>query len=276
MTTITALPPAPSRANPATFADLADTFVAALPAFGTEANAVAGEVNTNANTATTKAAESLASANAAAISASNALTSENNAETAATEAAALTESYQGALASDPTLDKHSNALTAGDWYINTNSGFIRAYNGSTWVNGVAALTGVSSLNGLTGDLTGFTTNTGTSTLSNKTLTTPVIDAGYTEQVFSVTGSTPALAATNGGIQTWTLAANSTPTDSISNGQSIILGITASTYTVTWPAGTTWSKVGGSGTAPTLTSTGINWLVLWKVAGVLRASFLGTA
>lgn len=55
MTTITALPPAPDRSDPANFADKADAFVAALPAFGTEANALAGEVNTNASTATTQA-----------------------------------------------------------------------------------------------------------------------------------------------------------------------------------------------------------------------------
>jgi hypothetical protein len=43
---ITALPPAPSRTlRPADFANQADTFLAALPAFGTEANALAEEVN---------------------------------------------------------------------------------------------------------------------------------------------------------------------------------------------------------------------------------------
>lgn len=76
MTTITALPPAPSRDDPVNFADEANTWVAALPQFGTEANAVASEVNANASTAstaattattqagiaTTKAAEAAASA----------------------------------------------------------------------------------------------------------------------------------------------------------------------------------------------------------------------
>ncbi len=91
----------------------------------------------------------------------------------------------------------------------------------------------------------------------------------------MTGTTPALAATNGSIQTWTLTANSTPTDSLSSGQSILLGVTAGSFTITWPT-TTWSKVGGSGTAPTLTSSGVTWIVLWKVGGTLRGALLGTA
>jgi hypothetical protein len=47
-TQITQLPPAPSRADPANFASLADSFVAALPTFGSQANQLAVEVNQNA------------------------------------------------------------------------------------------------------------------------------------------------------------------------------------------------------------------------------------
>ena len=115
----------------------------------------------------------------------------------------------------------------------------------------------------------------TATLTNKTLVTPVLSDGYTEEVFTVTGTTPALSAANGSIQTWTLSGASTPTDSLSSGQSIILGITAGANTVNWPS-VTWSKVGGSGAAPTLTSSGVNWVILWKVSTTLRGAFLGTA
>ena len=116
----------------------------------------------------------------------------------------------------------------------------------------------------------------TQTLTNKTIQTGTFTSGYTEQVFTVTGTAPALTATNGSIQTWTLTANSNPTAVIDNGQSILLGITAGSYTISsWPS-VTWSKVGGGGVAPTLTSTGVNWIVLWKVGGVLCGAFLGTA
>lgn len=63
MTTITALPDAPSRADPATFSDKADAFVAALPTFGTQTNAVASEVNGYATSASNSAAVAIASAN---------------------------------------------------------------------------------------------------------------------------------------------------------------------------------------------------------------------
>jgi hypothetical protein len=147
----------------------------------------------------------------------------------------------------------SNVLTASNTVTLTNK---------TIAFGSNTLTDVAS------------TNT-SQTLTNKTLASPTINDGYTEEIFAVTGTTPALAATNGSIQTWTLSANSTPTDSISNGQSILLGVTAGSFTVTWPT-TTWSKVGGGGAAPTLTSTGVNWIVFWKVGGTLRGSLLGTA
>ena len=107
----------------------------------------------------------------------------------------------------------------------------------------------------------------TQTLTNKTLT------GYTETVYNLTGTVIAVA--NGSIQTKTLSANTTFTESLADGQSVILGITAGAYSVTWPS-VTWSKIGGSGVAPTLTSSGVNWIILWQVGGVVRGSFMGTA
>jgi hypothetical protein len=81
----------------------------------------------------------------AASSASDALTSKNQAE-------ALVEKYQGELASDPTLDKQGNPISTGDWYVNTTSGLIKAYNGTSWVNSINVAAGVSSINLQQGDL----------------------------------------------------------------------------------------------------------------------------
>lgn len=69
MTTVTALPTPPTRADAINFATRADEFLAALPTFGDELNTVAGEVNTNA-------ANALAAYNNAAASAAAALASE--------------------------------------------------------------------------------------------------------------------------------------------------------------------------------------------------------
>ncbi len=114
---------------------------------------------------------------------------------------------------------------------------------------------------------GDVTLAGVQTLTNKTFT------GYTETVYNLAGTVIAVA--NGSIQTKTLSTNTTFTESLADGQSVILGITAGAFSVTWPS-VTWVKMGGSGTAPTLTSSGVNWVILWQVGGVVRGVFLGTA
>ena len=216
---ITPLPPAPEPSDTqAQFNTKAFALVAALDQFVTETNATALAVDADAATATaqagiatTKAAESSGSAAEALAQASgtvatgsakdwatktsaevvagqgfgakkyadDAALSAAAAAASALEAAGLVESYQGALAADPALDKEGNPLAAGDWYINTVSGFVRAYNGTAWVQGISVVAGVSSLNGLVGDLTGFVTETGAQSLSNKTLIDPIITLGGT-------------------------------------------------------------------------------------------------
>lgn len=92
-----------------------------------------------------------------------------------------------------------------------------------------------------------------------------------ETVYTLTGTTPNLDPDIGTIQTWTLAANSTPVDTLTDGQSMTLMIDdGSAYSVTWP---TMAWVGGS--APTLATTGYTVIVLWKVGTALRGMLAGT-
>lgn len=65
---ITTLPAAPSRQDPANFADEADAFLGALPTFGTQANALASYVDGVAAAVDTDATNAAASAEAAAAS----------------------------------------------------------------------------------------------------------------------------------------------------------------------------------------------------------------
>lgn len=171
----------------------------------------------------------------------------------------------------------TNAATvARTWTLPDKDGTVAMTSDITGINSGTNTGDQTSIVGITGTIAQFNTAVtdadlatlaGTETLTNKTLT------GYTETVYALSGTVIDVA--NGTVQTKTLSANTTFTESLADGQSVILGITAGAYSVTWPT-TTWVKVGGSGTAPTLTSTGVNWIILWQVGGTLRGAFLGTA
>ena len=112
--------------------------------------------------------------------------------------------------------------------------------------------------------------TSISTLSGATFTN-----GYTEQIFNVTGTTPALSPTNGSIQTWTLTGASTPTAGTwAAGQSVTLMVndSASSYTITWTSmPITW--VGGI--APSLSpASGYTVIELWKVGTIIYGALVG--
>lgn len=108
--------------------------------------------------------------------------------------------------------------------------------------------------------------TDTQTLTNKTLTGPK------DTVYTITdGASVDINPANGGIQTWTLGANRTPTAaSFAAGQSVTLMIDDGTaYAVTWTSiGVTWL----SGSAPTLATTGYTVIVLWKVGSTIYGTY----
>lgn len=82
---------------------------------------------------------------------------------------------------------------------------------------------------------------------------------------------------NGSIQIVTLGANRTPAaTNFEAGQIVLLGVDDGTaYTITWSTvNPTWVKVGGSGSAPTLATTGYTWILLWKVSTTIYATEVG--
>lgn len=138
----------------------------------------------SAATATTQAGLAGASATNAATSYTNTLALYN----------AINNYYLGAFPNDPVLDNDGSALEVGDFYYNTTSGEIRIWNGSTWTAAIGT-TSTATLTNKTINLTSntlvgttaqfntalsdddFATLTNTVTLTNKTLTAPVINAG---------------------------------------------------------------------------------------------------
>ena len=117
---------------------------------------------------------------------------------------------------------------------------------------------------------GVVTPTSADTLSNKTVVAPVITGTIVEDVYAISGTTPALDPANGSVQTWTLTASSTPTDSFVSGEAITVMIDDGTaYTVTWPT-ITWVN----GTAPTLATSGYTVIALWKVSTNLYGALVG--
>lgn len=138
-TPITALPTAPSRADPANFATRADAFLGQLGTFGTQTNAVGSTTYTNA-------VEAAASANAAqadrvlAQSAATTVTAQSpaaNAAAAAASAAAAAVSAGQAQAVSPDSPVRFNTrqitanLTIGSAYNAASTGPISIADGIT-------------------------------------------------------------------------------------------------------------------------------------------------
>lgn len=92
-----------------------------------------------------------------------------------------------------------------------------------------------------------------------------------ETVYSLTGT--ALDPNNGTVQTKTISANTTFTDSLSAGESMVLSLTgASSYTITWPT-MTWITASGN-SAPTLTAA--DTIVLFKISTTLYGVWVGSS
>lgn len=92
-----------------------------------------------------------------------------------------------------------------------------------------------------------------------------------ETVYALTGT--ALDPNNGTTQTKTISANTTFTDSLSDGESMSLHLTsASSYTITWPTITWITGVGDR--APTLTAA--DTLVFFKISTTLYGVWIGSS
>lgn len=125
----------------------------------TTATTQAGIATTKASEAATSATNAASSASGAATSATNASNSASSASTSATNAsnsasaAATSETnaaasydsfddrYLGPKASNPSVDNDGNTLLTGALYFNTTSNSMKVWNGSSWLDAYASLSG---------------------------------------------------------------------------------------------------------------------------------------
>ena len=199
---------AQSEANAAVSAANAAASAAAAAQSKTDAATSATNAAASAAAAAQSEANAAVSATNAAASAASAAQSATNAAASATAAAAsfgaFDARYLGAKASDPTTDNDGNALQVGALYWNTAANEMRVWDGSSWrvaagslVGNVTTATRLQTARtitiGNTGKsfdgsadvswsldeigVTGFVTETGTQSLSNKTLVNPKLLLG---------------------------------------------------------------------------------------------------
>jgi hypothetical protein len=170
------------------------------------------------------------------------------------------------LETDTDLFKVGDGATA--WASNT-------YGGIQGDQGIQGIQGDQGIQGIQGDA-GEVTLAGSETLSNKTLVAPILEGTPVEEIFAITGTTPAIDPANGSIQTWTLSASSTPTDSFAAGEPITMLIDDGTdYAIDWSTISVVWKTGG-GIAPTLNTTGETIIAFWKVGTTVYGARVGDA
>ena len=102
--------------------------------------------------------------------------------------------------------------------------------------------------------------------------TVTLSGALKETIAFLSGTTVTLNPPSGTIQAHLLTANTTYNDGLLAGHSITLMITAgASFTVTWPS-ITWLTGGGS--APTLKTTGVTVIVLFKTSSTLYGALIG--
>ena len=150
-----------------------------------------------------------------------------------------------------------------------------AIGGTTPAAGAFTTLSATTAIAVTSGGTGVTTSTGTGSVvlnSAPALTNPTVTS-YTETIYALSGTD--IDPANGTIQTKTLGANTTFTESLADGQSVVLMLNPVTYTVTWPT-MTWINTSGSGSAPTLEASSTNVVIIWQVGSTVYGNWAGSA
>jgi hypothetical protein len=145
--------------------------------------------------------------------------------------------------------------------------YIRTFNNS----GATPITDIRSLRG-SSDATGTLTfeTSGSERARIDSSGTLITNHNIREKIYNLTGTD--INPVNGAIQYKTLGANTTFTESLSDGDSVILRLSGGdTYAVTYPT-MTWVTSAGN-TAPTLGGSDV--IVIWQESSVLYGAYVGS-
>lgn len=279
---LTAPPTAPSASDPSTFATRADALVAWHATNVTELGALQADVaakqstaSTAATTATTGADTATAQAVIATAQAASALNAPGTSATSTTSTLIGTGSKTITIQTGKAYSVGQTVVLASAANVaNQMIGQITVHNsgtGSLTVN-VSAVGGSGTYADWVVSLSALNPGTSVTWGGLQTFT------GYADTVYAITdGAAFAIDPANGAVQTITLGASRTPVlANFNNGQTVVLGINdGASYAIIWTTiAPTWVRPGGSGSAPTLHTTGYTWVLLWKVGGAVFAAEIG--
>jgi hypothetical protein len=173
----------------------------------------------------------------------------------------------------------ANGVSAvGPIYGNTQvAAYLASYTGAIAAANIT-LANIVATNNVFVSATTLSTSTGTGALvvngglglaGNLTLGSSIV-----ERIFTITdGASVSIDPVNGTMQLWTLGASRTPTAvNFANGQSVTLTINSGIYSITWTSvPVTWITA----TAPTLSTTALTIIALWKANNVIYGTSVGT-
>jgi hypothetical protein len=198
-------------------------------------------------------------------------------------AALLTVDGAGSGLDADLLDGQSSAAFATASHTHAQSDITSLVSDLAAKAPLASPTFTGTVGGITKSMVGLgsvdntsdaTKDAASATLTNKTLTDPIITGTTREDTFTITdGAAFAIDPRNGSIQTVTLTASRTPVASnFNNGDSVTLHVADGTaYAITW---TTVAVTWVGGVAPTLATTGYTIIELWKTNSVIYGSSPG--